>query len=222
MAATATPTDQPVDTPVDPPVDTVDSLRERKKYATRKAIEDAAWELFTERGYAAVSIDDIAERASVAPRTFFRYFPTKEDVLYGEAHEAMAAMGEAFRSRPVDEPLIDSLVAAIEHVTSRFRKDRKLMLQRFEMQREAGVEDMGESVRLRFAKKITDLVRERLGDSPEAELRSKLVATVLMSTSSVANDHWLSSGAEGDPGDCFADCLGLLKSIFGEDNAAPQ
>ena len=222
MASTATPAETSTGTSSGSPVDTLDSLRERKKHATRKAIEDAAWELFTERGYAAVSVDDIAERASVAPRTFFRYFPTKEDVLYGEAHEAMAAMGEAFRSRPVDEPLIDSLVAAIEHVTSRFRKDRKLMLQRFQMQREAGVEDMGESVRLRFAKKIADLVRERLGDSPEAELRAKLVASVLMSTSSVANDHWLSSGAEGDPGDCFADCLGLLKSIFGEETAAPR
>ena len=157
-----------LDAPVDPQAEGSDSLRERKKYATRKAIEDAAWELFTERGYAATSVDDIAGRASVAPRTFFRYFPTKEDVLYGEAHEAMAALGEAFHARPVDEPLIDSLVAAIEHVTSRFRKDRKLMLQRFQRQREAGVEDMGESVRLRFAKNMADLVRERLGASPDA------------------------------------------------------
>ena len=197
-------------------------MRERKKYATRKAIEDVAWELFTERGYAATSVDDIAGRASVAPRTFFRYFPTKEDVLYGEPHEAMAALGEAFHARPVDEPLIDSLVAAIGHVTSRFRKDRKLMPQRFQRQREAGVEDMGESVRLRFAKKIADLVRERLGDSPDAELRSKLVSTVLTSASSVANDHWLSCGAEGDPGDCLADCLGVLRSIFGQDSGTPR
>ncbi len=210
------------DTPVDSSVDTVESLRERKKHATRKAIEDAAWELFCERGYAATSIDDIAERASVAPRTFFRYFPTKEDVLYGEAFEAMAALDEAFHARPADEPLIDSLVAAIEHVTSRFRKDRKSMLQRFQMQREAGVEDMGESVRLRFGKKIADLVRERLADSPDAELRSKLVSTVLMSTNAVANDYWLSCGAEGDPGDCFAECLGLLRSILGQDSAAPR
>lgn len=211
-----------LDVPVVAEADGADSLRERKKYATRKAIEDAAWELFTERGYAATSVDDIAGRASVAPRTFFRYFPTKEDVLYGEAHEAIAALGEAFHARPVDEPLIDSLVAAIEHVTSRFRKDRKLVLQRFQMQREAGVEDMGESVRLRFAKKIADLVRERLADSPDAELRSKLVSTVLMSTSSVANDYWLSCGAEGDPGDCFAECLGLLRTIFGSESSTPR
>lgn len=211
-----------LDAPVDPHAEGSNSLRERKKYATRKAIEDAAWELFTERGYAATSVDDIAERASVAPRTFFRYFPTKEDVLYGEAREAMVALDAAFHARPVDEPLIDSLVAAIEHVTSRFRKDRKVMLQRFQMQREAGVEDMGESVRLRFAKKIADLVRERLGDSSDAELRSKLVSSVLMSASSVANDHWLSCGAEGDPGDCFADCLGVLRSIFGQESSTPR
>ena len=98
------------------------SLRERKKSATRRAIEDAAWELFSERGYAETSVDEIAERAGVAPRTFFRYFPTKEAVLYGEADEALAALADEFRSRPADEPLGVSLVAAIEQITSRFEK----------------------------------------------------------------------------------------------------
>lgn len=197
--------------------DVFGSLRERKKSATRKAIEDAAWELFCEHGYAATSVDDIAARATVAPRTFFRYFPTKEDVLYGEAHDAIAAFGDAFRSRPTDEPLLTSLVAAIDQVTSLFQKDRKRMMQRFAMQREAGVEDMGESVRQRFAKLITDLVREREGDTPDGELRARLVAGVLMTANSVANEHWLESGAKGDPGDCFQGCLTLLTSLFGSE-----
>jgi len=194
---------------------TNESLRERKKSATRKAIEDAAWELFSERGYAATSVDDIADRASVAPRTFFRYFPSKEAVLYGEADEAIAALADEFRSRPDDEPLGVSLVAAIEEVTSRFEKDRDKMVQRFEMQKAAGLEDLGEVVRQRFAKQIADLVREREAGKPDAELRARVVAGALMTTNAVSMEYWLEHGAEGNPTDCFQECLGLLRSIFG-------
>ena len=64
-------------------------LRQRKKESSRRAIEDAAWELFAEQGYEETSINDIAERADVAPRTFFRYFPTKEAVIYPQFDELL-------------------------------------------------------------------------------------------------------------------------------------
>lgn len=199
----------------------VDSLRERKKSATRKAIEDAAWDLFSERGYSATSVDDIAERAGIAPRTFFRYFPTKADVLYGEVDEAIAVFSNAFRSRPTDEPILSTLVAANDAVTAAFEKDRNdrtRMMQRFALQRDAGLEDLGESVRQRFAKVTADLVREREAGHPDADLRARLVASVLMTTKGVANEHWLERGAKGDPAECFGGCLQLLAEIFSGSN----
>jgi TetR/AcrR family transcriptional regulator, regulator of mycofactocin system len=60
-------------------------LRERKKLAMRQAILDAAYDLFAERGFAATTIDDIAERVGVSPRTIFRYFDTKEALLFAGA-----------------------------------------------------------------------------------------------------------------------------------------
>jgi AcrR family transcriptional regulator len=205
-----------VDVPAELPTDWAkESLRERKKSATRKAIEDAAWELFGERGYSATSVDDIAERAGVAPRTFFRYFPTKADVLYGEINEAVAVFSEALHSRPADEPLITSLVAANQAVASIFEHDRKRMTQRFALQRDAGLDEMGENVRQRFAKVTEDFVLERAAGSPDADVRARLVAGVLMATKVVANEHWLEGGAKGDPADCFGRCLALLSQLFG-------
>jgi len=91
-------------------------LRERKKQRTRQALVDAALRLFTECGFDKTTVADIAEAADVAPRTFFGYFATKEDVLLGETDDRMRALRTALEERAPGEPLIQVARRAVREV----------------------------------------------------------------------------------------------------------
>ncbi|MDA0563369.1 TetR/AcrR family transcriptional regulator [Streptomonospora sp. S1-112] len=93
-------------------------LRERKKQATRENILRAAFGLFLERGYEATSVTQIAEAAMVSPATFFTYFPTKEDVVFVDLPERVAAFSEALRGRRPGEPVPDLILRAFEEVAA--------------------------------------------------------------------------------------------------------
>src|ERR1039458_7643231 len=72
--------------------------RDRKKQATRRALRNAALELVAERGFANVTVEDIAEAADVATRTFFNYFPSKESAVIGADPERIEDLRTSLRS----------------------------------------------------------------------------------------------------------------------------
>jgi AcrR family transcriptional regulator len=80
-------------------------LRERKKQRTRQAIATAALRLFAERGYEETTIADIAAAADVSPRTFFSYFPSKDDVVFAEIDDRLAEVAERLRRTPRETPM---------------------------------------------------------------------------------------------------------------------
>ena len=86
-------------------------LRERKKQATRLALHEAALHLVAERGLDGVSVDDIAERADVSPRTFFNYFPAKDDAVLGLDETDHDRLVAAFLARPAGESPLQALRA---------------------------------------------------------------------------------------------------------------
>src|SRR6266568_3828335 len=87
-------------------------LRDRKKREMRRAIVKAAIRLCTERGVDAVTIEDIAAAVDMSPRSFYRYFATKEDALLSDNDERLRALRANLASRPVDEPILESVRAA--------------------------------------------------------------------------------------------------------------
>jgi AcrR family transcriptional regulator len=93
-------------------------LRERKKAKTRAAIREHALRLFREQGYSGTTVEQIAEAAEVSPATFYRYFPTKEDVVLQDDMDVVTL--QALEAQPADLPPIAAVRGAVALARTRF------------------------------------------------------------------------------------------------------
>lgn len=95
----------------------VEGRRERKRRETRARIADVALSLFQEKGFSAVTIDEIAEASDISKPTFFNYFSAKEDVVLAWQDKFAVLLSEEIASRPEAEPMVkaieEAMVAAI-------------------------------------------------------------------------------------------------------------
>ncbi|MER5648273.1 TetR family transcriptional regulator [Streptosporangium sp. NPDC002524] len=109
--------------------------RDRKKLETRAALEHAALTLVAERGLAGVTVEDIATAVDLSSRTFFNYFPSKEDALVGGSPASAAELRERLEAVPAEVPVLEALRlmsrAEAEHVQRR-REQWLLRLKVFE------------------------------------------------------------------------------------------
>jgi AcrR family transcriptional regulator len=93
-----------------------EGLRQRKRRETRARIVDRALKLFLARGYETTTIDDIAAAAGISKRSFFDYFPSKEDVVLAWQDAFGEALAAAIAARPPGEPAARAIEAALVSV----------------------------------------------------------------------------------------------------------
>jgi len=169
-------------------------LRERKKLATRTALHESALRLVAERGLDAVSIDDIAERADVSPRTFFNYYSSKDDAVLGLDPDSSARQVSAFLSRPADETPIQALRAVAHGQAEEMALDTELWPLRLKvidaepalLARLAAVFGEGERV-------LAEAVAGRTGTRAGADAYPTLLAGVAGVAMRTALHRWLAS-----------------------------
>src|SRR5688500_14519251 len=154
----------------------------------------AAVRLFAERGFEATTVDGIAAAADVSPRTFFRYFPTKVDALFGDFDVRADRIREALTHRPDGEPILETIRRVVREFAGEFFADPELFatrgrlisenptLRAHALERFARIEDM-----------IAEAVARDLGVS-ETDIRPRLVGGAAIAALRATAATW---GARG-------------------------
>jgi TetR/AcrR family transcriptional regulator, regulator of mycofactocin system len=190
------------------------SLRQRHTDRTRAAIAEAALALFAERGFAATTVDDIAARADIAPRTFFRYFPTKESVLFDDMDIKLGLMRERLLARPADEPPYVSLVAVFKELGDEFSSDqtKSQFICRIAAEEPKLLTHPRHLMIETFEDELVRVLAERAGVEPDLGLRAMTAA--LLSCVGVAFNAFINNGATGNFHDSLNDALAACRIAF--------
>jgi AcrR family transcriptional regulator len=107
-------------------------LRERKKAATRRRIQETALQLFLSKGYDMTTVEEVAAGADISVMTFYRYFPTKESVVEQDEYNPIIAAN--IRRRPPEEPPLVALhTAFLEALRVIDEQDREVILERLHL-----------------------------------------------------------------------------------------
>lgn len=163
-------------------------LRARKKERTRQEIIAAATRLFVERGFEATTVADIAAAADIAPRTFFGYFPSKEDVVFHDFEEIFRAFGERMTDRRPGETAFDVVRAWIsDFLEGDDVEDRRCRRELIENTPVLEAHDHANSAR--FQEVLAAGVAEDLGVAPDA-LGPKLVAAAAIAALEEVGRHY--------------------------------
>jgi len=166
-------------------------LRERKKARTRAAIQQHALRLFARQGYDATTVEQIAAAAEVSPSTFFRYFPTKEDVVLTDQYDPMII--EAFRAQPADATPLQALRGALRSAFADvsgaelegIRARVVLMTSVLEL-RAALLSNLTQTMRM-----VAELLASRAGRAPD-DAAVRVVVGALMGVWMAVILHWAS------------------------------
>jgi AcrR family transcriptional regulator len=172
------------------------SLRERKKQRTRRTIQAQALRLFTENGFQATTIEEIAAAADVAPRTLFRYFPTKEEIVFwSEYPPTLAGLVSA---RPADEPAVQALRHGIvDGLTSFYDQDREQQLERLRLAfRTPALQPRMRQQQAHWAGELAGILAHRLGAHPD-DLEIRAIAAAIAAAVWVATEHWQAQDGQG-------------------------
>lgn len=172
----------------------------RPPATSHAAIEAAAFALFEERGFEETTMDDIAAAVGVGRRTLFRYYPSKNDILWGQFDESLRGFRMTFDQISPDIPLFDAITKAVTAFNA-FDRDA-LSQHRRRMRLLLGTPALLAHSELRYAawrSVVADFAAQRLGQQSE-DLIPSLTGRVALAVALTAYEQWLPDDAADLPG----------------------
>jgi AcrR family transcriptional regulator len=173
------------------------SRRAANKARTRQQIVDAALDLFSEQGYDDTTVEEIARQAGVSPRTFFRYFETKERVLFFGREDFFAVLVASYLQQPDEGTDLELISRTIVELAPRLEQIADRISRYFRaIASSIALRGRDRDDRVAAAMTLSNAVAYR-HDRPEPNADDELLGTLVVLLVERALTHWLSSGATG-------------------------
>ncbi|MFC7640278.1 TetR family transcriptional regulator [Streptosporangium lutulentum] len=164
-----------------------------------RRLAEAAIALFNERGYDETTVDDIAARAGVSRSTFFRYYRSKEEVIFPD-HDALLAKVQARLKASTADTAIVAICDAVRIVLAQYVEDAEVSLRRYRLVGQVpALRDREIAVVARYQRLFREYVGDWLGDSTDAVLRAELMASSVVAAHNQVLRGWLRAGGAYDP-----------------------
>lgn len=184
------------------------------KPTMREALVAAAFQLFLERGYEQTTVDDIVALAGVGRRSFFRYFPSKEDVVFPD-HERCLADMTAFLGESSDDEPVQRVCDAVRIVLRMYTENPTFSVQRYRLTKKVpGLRAYELSVVWRYERAFADYLRTRLTGRADGTLRADVIAAAVAAAHNNALRSWLRSDGQGDASEALDHALGYVQQSF--------
>ena len=170
---------------------------------TRARIVAAAFELFAAQGYDGTTVDAIAERAGIARRTFFRYFRSKDDVIFPD-HDALLASVQQDLARQSGLSPMRAICSGVRVVFCSYVSDPQVSVRRYRLTRSVdALRDRELATVRRYERAFSRYVRDRLAGGPltdsQAVLRADVIAATVVAAHNAVLREWLRAGGNYDP-----------------------
>ena len=167
--------------------------RERKRRQTRERIESAALRLFLERGFDATTIEDITEAADVSKRSFFDYFPSKEEVVAawqdGFARELIGAVA----TQPEDASVVEVIETAVNSALRTAIADPQSLALAALIHDTPTLQARDQLKYAKLEKKLADALLARGSGSQEERFRLGMLAAAVVTMLRIGGERWTQS-----------------------------
>jgi AcrR family transcriptional regulator len=170
------------------------SLRERKKEATRRVLLATANRHFHESGFEATTIDAICDEVGVSRRTFFRYFPSKEALVFPNRVERLQRFLAFLQHAPHGENPFDTLRRAARVFAAEYMENREqLIVQQKLIQGAPELVAMEHEIDCDWEAAMAQAFRERTGAGPASELHARVLAGAAIGVIRATMRHWFAT-----------------------------
>ena len=189
-----------------------ESLQQRRRRYVAGEISRAAMRLFAERGFDAVTVDEIAEAAGMSARTFFRYFASKDDVVLQYRRRLDERLVDTVTTRPAEEGAVTALRNAFLATSTVPPEDREMVAVQSRVLFEApALRGRAHAEQTTNSGPLVRALADRMGVDPAIDDRPQILAVAMSAVAGIAFEAWVLGGGHGDPADRIADALGTLE-----------